>query len=105
MLMFALALLAQDPPPIPIAPSPRETALVTLNCALQPTGSLADCRVVSETPADQGYGEVALENSRRARVALRDGMTEHPAGRVQFDTRIHIDPGPPDVVIALPNRR
>jgi|GEM_PF-1328036 len=105
VLLFALVLLAQDPAPV-VAPAPssqENMAVVTLNCALQPTGSLDDCRVVRETPAGQGYGDAALQTSRRMRVPLRDGLTEHPASRVQYDTKFRLDPL--DVVIALPDRR
>lgn len=103
-LLFALVLLAQDPAPVAAPPASQEPmATVTLNCALQPTGSLDDCRVVDETPTGQGYAEAALQASRRMRVPLRDGLTEHPAGRVQFATKFRLDPL--DVVIALPDRR
>jgi hypothetical protein len=101
--MLALALLSQDPSVVAVAPAEDNMALVTLNCALQPDGSLADCRIITETPADQGFGEEAIENSRRARVRLPEGATEHPPGRVQFNTRFQLPP--PNVVIALPNRR
>ena len=102
--MLAFALLAQDPPAV-VAAAPAEDgmAVVTLNCALQPTGSLDDCRVITETPADQGFGEAAIETSRRARVRLPEGVTEHPPGRVQFVTKFLLPP--PDVVISLPSRR
>jgi protein TonB len=42
---------------------------VTLNCAVQPDGSLAHCEVVSEDPGDEGFGDAALKLSRLYRMA------------------------------------
>jgi protein TonB len=38
--------------------------MVTLDCAVSATGMVRDCRVASETPAGQGFGEAAIKLSR-----------------------------------------
>jgi protein TonB len=51
---------------------------VTLQCIVQPNGSLTGCSVVNEDPAGAGFGQAALAAARRSRVSPRtvDGAAE-----------------------------
>lgn len=55
-----------------------ETGRVTIQCNVQPNGSLTNCSVVSEDPAGAGFGQAALAAARRSRVSPRtvDGAAE-----------------------------
>ena len=46
---------------------------VTLNCTVQPDGSLARCEILSEDPADEGFADAALKLSKLYKVASPDG--------------------------------
>ena len=48
----------------------------TINCQVTASGGLEGCSVVSEDPADYGFGEAALRMSRlfRMRPQSRDGV-------------------------------
>jgi protein TonB len=35
-----------------------------LNCLLDPMGHTEDCRVIEETPQDEGFGEAALREAK-----------------------------------------
>ncbi len=81
------------PPPHPLeevvveAP-PVTEGRVALNCAVQRSGRLDDCQVVSEAPPGRGFAEAALRNARNARID-RGGR---PAGaRVNFTVRYRLD--------------
>jgi protein TonB len=41
---------------------------VVLDCAVRPDGTLADCTLISEAPAEQSFGLVAMAGMRRARL-------------------------------------
>lgn len=60
---------------------------VTLQCTVQPNGSLTACSVVSEDPAGAGFGAAALAAARRSRVAPRtvDGAAQNAT--VRWTTR------------------
>ncbi len=47
------------------------TGSAQLNCAVQVDGRLNDCRIVSETPARQGFGRAATSLSRYFRMSPR----------------------------------
>lgn len=74
-------------------------ATVRLSCALMPSGSLTDCRVVGEDPVGMGFGSAALSAARRSRVtpATVDGAAV--GARVEWNVRFR--PPPPEP-LALP---
>ena len=97
--MIALYLLAafalpQDTPALPesilpevvIEAQPRG-GLVTLSCLTQPNGSLAECRIVSETPRGAGFGAAALESARAARLSPATVRGAARGARVDFTVR------------------
>ncbi len=56
---------------------------VLLACRVQPTGALADCSVVSETPAGWGFGRGAITGAERdLRLARRAQDGSATAGRI-----------------------
>jgi TonB family protein len=106
--MIALAILAsltlspalpQDASPLPEvavpdvvvegAPPPSE-GHVTLNCAVQTSGAIRDCRVVEETPRGQGFAQAALSAARRARLSDETVERAGAEGRVTFTTRFQL---------------
>jgi protein TonB len=64
-----------------------ESGRVTLNCLVNPNGSMSDCNIVSEDPAGAGFGAAALAAARRARLSPQtvDGAAQ--GARVNFTTR------------------
>jgi protein TonB len=58
--------------------------LVSLQCKTSLKGEMTDCRVMSETPSDQGFGEVALRLSDRMQMRT-DVETFRPNAKVRFD--------------------
>jgi len=51
-----------------------------INCGVTPQGKLIDCKLVSETPADYGFGEAALKMS--AYFKMKPSPTPIPDDRV-----------------------
>lgn len=49
----------------------ERTGLAVLSCAVTATGAVADCRVVSETPSEYGFGGAALKLTRYFRMSPR----------------------------------
>jgi hypothetical protein len=76
-----------DPPvsPLPLAPTTATTEVedgkVVLDCLGDADGKLSDCKVVSETPADQNFGQVALS---MIQLGFTRRKPETPGGRVQL---------------------
>ncbi len=65
-------------------------AYVRVECTLQPGGGVSDCRILSETPPDMGFGEAALAAAGRSRVPANvDG--NRPGAKVQWNIRFRID--------------
>ncbi len=89
----------QTAPETPVMPepivAPRRDAAVTLECALQATGALTQCRVIAETPAGHGLGARALRDSARTRYA-RPTAPPRPGETVRFTTRYPWPAGAPD---------
>lgn len=76
-----------DPPvsPLPLAPTTATTEVedgkVVLDCLGDADGKLSDCKVVSETPADQNFGQIALS---MIQLGFTRRKPEAPGGRVQL---------------------
>ncbi|WP_312165205.1 energy transducer TonB [Phenylobacterium sp.] len=100
-----VVVVAPPPPPVAAPPAPRAAVIqnpdwlrlpsgqdiaryypdraqrmnvegrAVLGCTVTSNGALENCRVVSEEPADQGFGEAAMKMSRlfRMRPMTRDG--------------------------------
>ncbi|WP_420471770.1 TonB family protein [Brevundimonas sp. FT23042] len=51
---------------------------VTAQCRLEPTGVLTECVILSETPADLGFGQAILDQAAQAKIRPRtvDGVPE-----------------------------
>lgn len=49
----------------------EQTGQATLACSVTETGAVTDCRIVSQTPDDFGFGEAALKLSRYFRMSPR----------------------------------
>ncbi|RZI99421.1 MAG: TonB family protein [Brevundimonas sp.] len=64
-----------------------EGGRVTLNCLVQPNGSMTDCNVVSEDPAGAGFAQAAQAAARRARLSPRTVDGAATGARVTFTTR------------------
>ena len=57
----------------PAAKAARLGGRVLMACDVAPDGALTNCVVVSETPADQGFGEAALRLAPRFRMSPLSG--------------------------------
>lgn len=67
------------------------TGAATLQCKASSNGSLSECSVISETPADAGFGQAALRAVRTGRLSPRT-MDNTPAGStVTFTTDFRLD--------------
>ena len=64
---------------------------VSLDCQIQPNGSLSDCSVVSEDPAGAGFAQAALAATRRARLSPRTVDGAAPGARTRFTVRFRDD--------------
>jgi len=75
ILAISLALLAQGPERAQagIPPPAAQSGKVVLRCVADyRTKAVRDCRVLSEEPAGQGFGEAALELTVRMKPRLPD---------------------------------
>ena len=64
-----------------------ERGTVVLNCLVAPSGSMSDCRIVSEDPSGMGFGREAINGTRRARLSPRTVDGAATGARVTFTTR------------------
>ena len=62
-----------------------ERGRVSLDCMVNPNGSMTDCRITSEDPAGAGFGQAALSAARRARVSPREVNGAAVGARVTFN--------------------
>lgn len=89
-LMCCLLLLgagcASAPAPVLLA---EGEGVVRVKCLVQEDGRFANCRVLSERPADQGFGEAALRAAQQSRLdpdALRAAGSE-----IEYTVRFRLD--------------
>lgn len=64
-----------------------DTGLVNLNCGVAPSGLLANCLVVSESPEGQGYGAAAARSAEGTRLSEATMRNPPASGRVNFVVR------------------
>ncbi|HEX7757954.1 MAG TPA: energy transducer TonB, partial [Caulobacteraceae bacterium] len=66
----------------------------TLNCTVSAKGTVEGCSVVSEDPADQGFGEAALKLSKlfKMKPMSKDGAPTE-GGTVRIPIRFEIPKG------------
>ncbi|MES2834972.1 MAG: TonB family protein [Pseudomonadota bacterium] len=55
-----------------------------ISCTVQADGRLADCRVLSETPEGQGFGEEALRAAAQAQLTPETRRRTRQGARVNF---------------------
>ena len=58
--------------------------LVTIDCAVEATGALSDCRTTEDQPAELGFGRMALSAMRHARVDTARWTQPRVAVRLSF---------------------
>jgi TonB family protein len=63
---------------------------VRVQCLARPDGRLTDCKVLSERPAGQGFGEAALRAAGQARIDT-DMLRGSPGVKVEFNMRFRPD--------------
>jgi TonB family protein len=71
-----------------------QIATVRVSCSLEPSGSLSDCRTVSEEPTGMGFGAAALAAARRSRVTPGTVNGAAVGARVEYNIRFR--PPPPE---------
>ncbi len=67
------------------------TGAVSLDCMINPNGTLTDCGVLSENPSGVGFGRAALAAVRSARVSPRSVESVESGGRATFVVRFDDD--------------
>ena len=68
-------------------------ALVRVQCVAQADGHLTDCKILSEQPAGQGFGEAALRGAGQARVDT-DVLRGASGTEIEFNMRFRLDEPP-----------
>ncbi|MDI6626015.1 MAG: hypothetical protein QME55_14895 [Brevundimonas sp.] len=63
---------------------------VQLGCIVPADGRLRECRILSETPPDLGFGEKALSSALRSRIALPENDTSAVGKVLKFTIRFAI---------------
>ena len=78
--------------PVPDYPDNRYArGFALVSCLTRPDGTLRDCTLESEHPADGGFGDSTLRAARRARLQRTDGSDEPiQAVKVQYRTNFVI---------------
>lgn len=71
--------------------APVTEGMATLECRVHHDGRLSDCVILSETPAGEGFGQAALEATRRARLDRRTVDQAASGAKVRFTTRFRLD--------------
>ena len=93
-LMGCLLLLGAGCASVPASvPAPVVLAegegVVRVKCLVQEDGRFANCRVLSERPADQGFGEAALRAARQSR--LDPDALRAPGSEIEYNVRFRLD--------------
>ncbi|WP_370650483.1 TonB family protein [Brevundimonas sp.] len=89
--LFALATgcaSARDSAQVPVVLAEGE-GVVRVRCLIQEDGRLTNCRILSERPADQGFGEAALRAAGRARIA--PDVLRARGAEVEYNVRFRLD--------------
>ena len=63
--------------------------VVRVRCLIQQDGRLTNCRVLSERPVDQGFGEAALRAAGQARIA--PDVLRAPNAEIEYSIRFRLD--------------
>jgi hypothetical protein len=81
--------------PEPVYPQGRTyiRGFATVSCLTQPDGRVRDCVVETEHPVDGGFGQAAIEATRRARLRNKDGGAV-PPGMIQYRTNFMMESSP-----------
>jgi protein TonB len=61
-----------------------DRGVVTIDCAVETTGALSDCRTIEDQPAELGFGRMALSAMRQARVDTARWTQPRVAVRLSF---------------------
>lgn len=94
-LMCCLLLLGAGCASVPasVVPAPVVLAegegVVRVKCLVQEDGRFSNCRVLSERPADQGFGEAALRAARQSR--LDPDALRAPGSEIEYNVRFRLD--------------
>jgi len=82
-------------PPRPDYPQGKTytRGFATITCLTRSDGGVRDCVVETEHPIDGGFGEAAIDATRRARLRSKDGG-EIPPGMIGFRTNFLMETAP-----------
>lgn len=69
----------------------EKQGVVEVSCLVASNGTLDDCRVISERPTGQGFGQAALESTRKARLSNSNSA----GARVNFTVRFELERSAP----------
>ena len=61
-----------------------DRGVVTIDCAVEATGALSDCKTTEDQPAELGFGRMALSAMRQARVDPQRWTQPRVAMRLSF---------------------
>ena len=61
-----------------------DRGVVTIDCAVEATGALSDCKTTEDQPAELGFGRMALSAMRQARVDTQRWTQPRVAVRLSF---------------------
>lgn len=64
-----------------------DRGVVTVDCAVETTGALSDCKTTEDQPAELGFGRMALSAMRQARVDTQRWTQPRVAVRLSFVSR------------------
>ena len=61
-----------------------DRGVVTIDCAVEATGALSDCKTTEDQPVELGFGRMALSAMRQARVDTARWTQPRMAVRLSF---------------------
>lgn len=88
LLLGAGCASANDSAQVPFVLAEGE-GVVRVRCLIQEDGRLTNCRVLSERPVDQGFGEAALRAAGQARIA--PDVLRAPGAEIEYNVRFRLD--------------